>query len=89
MPSDYAYDQGFAEERTRLGPMESLWDPGTQALLDELGLPTPRTTARLQRLGPHRQHHHLGGLEATPDGAVPNRATAPTVPSLLSGDILC
>ena len=37
MPSDYVYDQGFAEERTRLGAMESLWDPGTQALLDELG----------------------------------------------------
>ncbi|PJE14100.1 class I SAM-dependent methyltransferase [Mycobacterium sp.] len=38
MPSDYVYDQSFAEERTRLGAMESLWDPGTQALLDELGL---------------------------------------------------
>ena len=25
-------------------------------------LPTPRTTARLRRLGPHRQHQHLGGL---------------------------
>lgn len=38
MPSDYVYDQGFAQERTRLAGMESLWDPGTQALLDELGI---------------------------------------------------
>lgn len=38
MPSDYVYDQSFAEEHTRLAAMESLWDPGTQALLDELGL---------------------------------------------------
>lgn len=38
MPSDYVYDQGFAEEHTRLAAMESLWDPGTQALLEELGL---------------------------------------------------
>ncbi len=38
MSSEYVYDQGFAEERTRLAAMESLWDPGTQALLAELGL---------------------------------------------------
>jgi len=33
----YAYDQGWAEERERLAGMEGLWDPGTQALLAELG----------------------------------------------------
>jgi SAM-dependent methyltransferase len=38
MPSDYVYDQSFAEERTRLRGIESLWDPGTQALFDELGV---------------------------------------------------
>jgi SAM-dependent methyltransferase len=41
MPRDYVYDQGFGEERTRLAGMESLWDPGTQALLDELGIGKP------------------------------------------------
>jgi SAM-dependent methyltransferase len=35
---DYVLDQGFNEERKRLSGMESLWDPGTQALLDELGI---------------------------------------------------
>jgi 2-polyprenyl-3-methyl-5-hydroxy-6-metoxy-1,4-benzoquinol methylase len=35
---DYVYDQGFAEERKRLAAMEALWDPGSQALLDELGI---------------------------------------------------
>lgn len=38
MPRDYVYDQGFAEERTRLAAIESLWDPGSQALLDEIGI---------------------------------------------------
>ncbi|BBX97280.1 class I SAM-dependent methyltransferase [Mycobacterium lacus] len=38
MPRDYVYDQGFSEERTRLGGIESLWDPGTRTLLDELGI---------------------------------------------------
>src|SRR5580693_1313890 len=38
MPNDYVYDQSFAEERTRLRGIESLWDPGTQALFDELGV---------------------------------------------------
>jgi SAM-dependent methyltransferase len=38
MVRDYVYDPGFAEERTRLGGIESLWDPGSQALLDELGI---------------------------------------------------
>lgn len=35
---DYVYDQEFAEERTRLAAIESLWDPGSRALLDELGI---------------------------------------------------
>jgi SAM-dependent methyltransferase len=38
MTRDYAFDQGFARERERLSAMESLWDPGSQALLDELGV---------------------------------------------------
>ena len=38
MTRDYVYDQGFAQERKRLSAMESLWDPGSQALLDELGV---------------------------------------------------
>ena len=38
MARDYVYDQGFAEERARLSGMESLWDPGTQALFDDLGI---------------------------------------------------
>ena len=38
MARDYVYDQGFAEERKRLAGMEALWDPGTQALFDELGI---------------------------------------------------
>lgn len=38
MPGDYVYDQGFAQERTRLAGIESLWDPGTHALLDDLGI---------------------------------------------------
>lgn len=38
MPRDYIYDQGFSEERARLAGIESLWDPGSQALLDGLGI---------------------------------------------------
>jgi SAM-dependent methyltransferase len=38
MTRDYVLDQGFSEERARLSGMEALWDPGTQALLDELGI---------------------------------------------------
>ena len=38
MTRDYVLDQGFVEERKRLSGMECLWDPGSQALLDELGL---------------------------------------------------
>jgi 2-polyprenyl-3-methyl-5-hydroxy-6-metoxy-1,4-benzoquinol methylase len=37
---DYVYDQGFAEERKRLAAMEALWDSGSQALLDGLGIGT-------------------------------------------------
>jgi SAM-dependent methyltransferase len=34
----YAYDQSWSDERKRLAGMEALWDPGTQALLTELGV---------------------------------------------------
>jgi hypothetical protein len=37
---DYAFDQGFADERKRLSAMESLWDPGSEALLVELDVRT-------------------------------------------------
>jgi SAM-dependent methyltransferase len=35
---DYVLDQGFAQERQRIAGMEALWDPGSQALLDEFGI---------------------------------------------------
>jgi SAM-dependent methyltransferase len=35
---DYLYGGEFAEERQRLAGIESLWDAGTQALMDELGI---------------------------------------------------
>jgi SAM-dependent methyltransferase len=38
MTRDYVYDQGFSEERARIAGMEALWDPGSRALLDELGI---------------------------------------------------
>jgi SAM-dependent methyltransferase len=38
MTHDYVLDPGFADERKRLAGMESLWDPGSQALLGELGI---------------------------------------------------
>ncbi|WP_101949316.1 bifunctional 2-polyprenyl-6-hydroxyphenol methylase/3-demethylubiquinol 3-O-methyltransferase UbiG [Mycobacterium sp. 3519A] len=38
MTRDYVLDQGFTQERARLAGMEALWDPGSQALLDELGI---------------------------------------------------
>lgn len=38
MTRDYVYDQGFAEERKRISGMEALWDAGSRALLDELGI---------------------------------------------------
>jgi hypothetical protein len=38
MLRDYIYDRGFFEERTRLAATESLWDPGSQRLLDGLGI---------------------------------------------------
>lgn len=36
--SEYVYDQSFAEERERLAGMERLWDEGTRALLERLGV---------------------------------------------------
>jgi SAM-dependent methyltransferase len=38
MTRDYVYDQGFEQERARISGMEALWDPGSRALLDELGI---------------------------------------------------
>lgn len=38
MTRDYVLDQGFGEERARLSGMEALWDPGSRALLDDLGI---------------------------------------------------
>ena len=38
MTRDYVLDQGFGAERARLSGMEALWDPGSQALLDEIGI---------------------------------------------------
>jgi SAM-dependent methyltransferase len=38
VPRDYIYDQGFLQERARLAGIESLWDPGSQLLLDGLGI---------------------------------------------------
>jgi 2-polyprenyl-3-methyl-5-hydroxy-6-metoxy-1,4-benzoquinol methylase len=38
MPRDYIYDQGFSEERARLASIASLWDPGSEAVLDALGI---------------------------------------------------
>lgn len=38
MSRDYILDQGFAQERERLSGMEALWDPGSQAILDDLGI---------------------------------------------------
>jgi SAM-dependent methyltransferase len=35
---DYILDQGFAQERERLSGMEALWDPGSQAIIDDLGI---------------------------------------------------
>jgi SAM-dependent methyltransferase len=38
MSRGYIYDQGFSEERTRLAGIERMWDPGSRALLDALGI---------------------------------------------------
>jgi SAM-dependent methyltransferase len=38
MTRDYVYDQGYADERKRIAGMEALWDPGSKALFDELGI---------------------------------------------------
>ncbi|HEY2299291.1 MAG TPA: methyltransferase domain-containing protein [Jatrophihabitans sp.] len=35
MSSRYVYDQAWAEERARLAGLESLWDPGTRAVLTQ------------------------------------------------------
>ena len=40
MTRDYVLDQGFAQERARLSGMEALWDAGSRALLEELGIGT-------------------------------------------------
>jgi SAM-dependent methyltransferase len=41
--STYVYDQGWQQERERLAGIESLWDPGTIRVLEELGL-SPEST---------------------------------------------
>ena len=51
MSRGYVYDQSFSEERTRLRGIESLWDPGTQALLDELGIGTTESGWRCLEVG--------------------------------------
>ncbi|MDT5346788.1 MAG: hypothetical protein QOH91_75 [Mycobacterium sp.] len=51
MTRDYVYDPGFSDERTRLAGMESLWDPGTQALLDELGIGSSEKPWRCLEVG--------------------------------------
>jgi ubiquinone/menaquinone biosynthesis C-methylase UbiE len=35
---EYVYDQTWAEERERLAGIERLWDPGTRALMERLGV---------------------------------------------------
>jgi SAM-dependent methyltransferase len=40
MTRDYVLDQGYADERKRIAGMEALWDPGSKALLGELGIST-------------------------------------------------
>lgn len=51
MARDYVYDQNFSEERARLAGLERLWDPGTQALLDELGIGTAEKPWRCLEVG--------------------------------------
>jgi SAM-dependent methyltransferase len=36
--SHYVYDAAWEQERARLAGIEALWDPGSRALLEELGL---------------------------------------------------
>src|SRR3954470_10980111 len=36
--SSYAYDQDWQDERKRLAGMEELWDPGTRAVIESLGI---------------------------------------------------
>jgi Methyltransferase domain len=35
---EYVYDQAFAAERERLAGIERLWDPGTRAIMERLGI---------------------------------------------------
>ncbi len=35
---EYVYDQSFAAERERLAGIERLWDPGTRAIMERLGI---------------------------------------------------
>jgi SAM-dependent methyltransferase len=35
---EYLFGGEYAKERARLAGLEALWDPGSQSLLDELGL---------------------------------------------------
>jgi SAM-dependent methyltransferase len=37
-PGSYVYDQQWQEERRRLAGMEALWDPGTKAVIESLGI---------------------------------------------------
>src|SRR4051812_47922046 len=34
----YVYDQAWAQERARLAAIKALWDPGTQVLLERIGV---------------------------------------------------
>ncbi|HEX9832257.1 MAG TPA: methyltransferase domain-containing protein [Mycobacterium sp.] len=38
MTRDYILGQDFAQERQRLAGIEALWDPGSRALIEELGI---------------------------------------------------
>ncbi len=38
MTRDYVYDQGYVDERKRIAGMEALWDPGSRAVFEELGI---------------------------------------------------
>ena len=38
MLRDYRFDQSFGQERARLAGIESPWDPGSQAVLDQIGI---------------------------------------------------
>ena len=38
MTRDYVYDQGYVDEQKRIAGMEALWDPGSRAVFEELGI---------------------------------------------------